>query len=93
MSIGFQNEVGHCVRNPDAETGHWYRHTDGRLYIVPTDGKIEGPDDQTLEELESAYRRLGFESVCPLTLASELGLDVVHPWQQRFDVRHGYFAT
>lgn len=93
MPIGYEDQQGCCLRSQCIDSGHWYASPGGSLYIVPTQGEIEGPDDEITDQLNTAYRRIGFDDVCQLTLAVELGLTVIHPWQQRFDNVKGYFAA
>lgn len=93
MAIGYDNEKQGCVENADLEAGHWYLDEDRQLFIVPDNGEIEGPDDETLDALNTAYRRMTFAEIDQKTLANELGLSVVHSWQQRFDPVAGYFAA
>ncbi|ABM97087.1 hypothetical protein [Methylibium petroleiphilum] len=93
MAIGYDNEAGCCVRNPDLDAGHWYLDEDGALYIVPDNGEIEGPDSPMIDQLNAAYRRMNFAEICQETLATELGLTVAYPWQHRFDPTAGYFTA
>lgn len=93
MPIGYDNEVGHCIRSLDIEEGHWFLSAEGELFIVPRDGEIEGPDGEAFDKLETAYRRMGFDAVDEETLAQELGMTLAYGWQQRFSPEEGYFVA
>lgn len=93
MTIGYDNAAGQCVRSSNLDNGHWYQDGEGNLYIVPDNGEIEGPDNDVLEKLNSAYRVRSFYDVNEDEMARNLGLEVVYSWQQRFDPVKGYFAA
>jgi hypothetical protein len=87
---------------PSFENGHWYvREDDHALFIVPDDrlgvADTHGPDDETLNKLDQAYRSMDqskanwFDLVERTALANELGLQIVHDWQKRFDAERGYY--
>lgn len=83
---------------PCYEHGHWY--VDGEfLYIVPDDdyGSAEtiGPDNDTLDALNAAYRKLSgpMSNINPREIAESLGLEFAPEWQRRFDPEVGYFIV
>ncbi|MBK6616531.1 MAG: hypothetical protein IPG27_21405 [Ottowia sp.] len=90
-------------RRPELEHGHWYiEDGSGALFIVPDDSfgaaEIEGPDGETLDRLNAAYRRCDAEKVefgriHKDGIARVLGLTVVQDWQHRFDQRTGRYFT
>ena len=93
MSIGYENEGGLCIRRPELDAGHWYLDDRRRLFIVPDNGEVEGPDDGVLDDLNESYRASTFADIDQDAIALKLGLVVVHPWQQRFCPSAGYFAA
>ena len=93
MPIGYSNAAGACVRSPALDAGHWYAAGDGGLYIVPTDGEVEGPDDEANDRLEAVYRASDFSQLDPFDVAAQIGLEVVPDWQQLFDPLAGYYLA
>lgn len=89
---------------PCFEHGHWYlRDSDYVLFIVPDDrhgiSETSGPDDETLEQLNAAYRAVDqsvpdwFDTINREQIADDLGLSIVDGWQQRFDRELGYYTV
>lgn len=93
MVIGYDNEAGCCLPSSDLQEGHWYQDAALKLYIVPRNGEIEGPDSDTLDMLNAAYRTAQFDQVDTQALAQRLDLEFVFDWQRRFDSRVGYYAV
>jgi len=97
MPIGYQNEVGACVKSEGLEEGHWYVDAEGALFIVPDErfglAEIEGPDGEVCDALNDVYRAQPFEQVDPQAVATRLGLTVVYGWQRRFDAQAGYYCV
>ena len=93
MAIGYDNEAGCCLANPDIADGHWYHDKDGALFIVPKDGEIEGPDGLAIDALNTLYRSTDFGEVVQEEVAAVLGLTVAYPWQHRFDQTIGYYTV
>lgn len=93
-------------KEPCYEHGHWYlREDDGALFIVPDDrygiAETYGPDDETLDKLNSLYRSLSGESkdknyldqVDTQSVEAQTGLIYVHDHQRRFDSTKGWYTA
>ncbi len=91
---------------PCYEHGHWYlREDDGALFIIPDDrhglAETYGPDDKTLDELNSFYRALNRTSkdknyldfVDTESVAANTGLTYVYEHQRRFDSTKGWYTA
>jgi len=91
-------------QDPCFEQGHWFINEDGDLYIVPDDrqgiAEIFGPDDDTLDALNSIYREAEkdgdldwFDAVDIEGICQKLDLTFVHQWQRRFDTGKGWYVV
>lgn len=96
MGIGpYDNEGGEHHDLPGYMDGHWYINRDCQLYIVPNaEAEIEGPDDETLDKLNSIYRAASsFDQVDTAKVAEDLGLHFVQWQSRRFSWKHGYYMS
>ena len=93
MAIGYDNEAGCCLPSTDLQDGHWYQDAALKLFIVPRNGEIEGPDGDVLDALNVAYFESDFDKVDVQALAQRLDLEPVYDWQKRFDRLVGYYAV
>lgn len=97
MGIGMQNENNQYEKTAGLENGHWYRDSDGMLYIVPTEedglAEIEGPDGDVTDKLNAVYRDTAFAKVDQHQVARELGLEVVLDVLKRFDSEIGFYSA
>ncbi|WP_432263096.1 hypothetical protein [Cupriavidus sp. TMH.W2] len=93
-AVHFDNEISRYLKTPALEHGHWYTD-DGLLFIMPNPlyGLCDsvGPDDANEETLNSLYGENGFDRIDPNEVARNLGLNIIHDWQKRFDPGVGYF--
>ncbi|CAM5559273.1 hypothetical protein [Eoetvoesiella caeni] len=89
---------------PCFQEGHWYtRLSDGALFIVPDDregyAETYGPDDDTLEALDAAYRQADqnapdwFDKIDRNDIAKRLNLIRVQDFQKRFDTETGWYKA
>jgi len=89
------NETEQYIEMSGLEFGHWYLDQDGALYIVPDEkygfAEIEGPDTDTLEKLNNAYRETGFDKVDRSAIAKDNGLEIIPDVLKRFSPGLGYY--
>lgn len=98
MTLGTLDEAtGEYIQAPELENGHWYLDDEGLLYIVPNDlhgiAEIEGPDGDTMDELNARYRKAGFENINTEELAKALDLDFIPDVLRRFDPQSGFYTA
>ncbi|MEY2152344.1 hypothetical protein AB7849_15670 [Rhodanobacter sp. 115] len=89
----YNNETRTYEKVEGYESGHWYvKESTRELFIVPSaEAEIEGPDNETLEALNTIYREKPFKEVDAYAVANQLGLVVVADALKRFDTEVGYF--
>lgn len=87
----YDNEQGEYLASPELDDGDWYLDGDDQLYIVPSEGEIEGPDTPVLAQLNEAYRQQPKPS--SEQVAQALGLTAVSPALRRFSAEIGYYTA